>query len=118
MWAQLVAAAAGIWLIVAPAALASGSGATTLDRIVGPLAAATGLAAAWRATRILRWVNLPVGLTLVVAPWFLGLETAAVVVAVTAGVVLVAAAFLGGRTTGANGGGWRAVVAAGSAERH
>ena len=107
MWAQVVNAALGIWLMAAPAVLAYGDPAQTNDRILGPVAATFAIVAWWEATRPVRWVNLPIGLWLILAPWILGYaETAAVVNSVLVGIVLAACATVQGTVEGRYGGGW------------
>ena len=72
MWARILTAALGIWLMAAPAVLGYDRPASADDRIVGPLAAAFAIVAIWEVTRPLSWMNLLLGLWLIVAPWLLG----------------------------------------------
>lgn len=107
MAARLVAAAAGVWLMVSPAALRyvdTTAGAS--DRITGPVAAAISVIALWGVTRALRWVTLPIGLYLMVAPWLLGFPTDAALSDLAAGAVFVVTAFLRGHVEDRYGGGW------------
>lgn len=110
MWAQVINALLGIWLMAAPAVLGYGAAAATNDRIVGPIAASFAVIAWWQATRPTRWVNLPLGLWLLVAPFVLGYgATAPLVNSLAVGVVLAALAFVKGTVDTDFGGGWRAV---------
>lgn len=108
MWPQLAAFALGVWLTAAPDALGYSQPARENDHVVGPLAATVGLAAAFAATRPLRWLNLPLGLWQLVAPFFLGyagpVETFN---AVLVGAGLLALVPLRGATPAPLGGGWR-----------
>lgn len=110
MWAQVVNAALGIWLMAAPAVLGYAEPAMTNDRIVGPIAATFAIVAWWQATRPVRWVNLPIGLWLAIAPWVLGYDaSAAIVNSVVVGVVMAACAAVKGKVDKRYGGGWSAV---------
>ncbi len=78
MWARLLSAAAGIWLMTAPAVLRYSNPAQTNDRIIGPIVASISIIAIWQVTRAIRWLNLPLGAWLILAPALLGyLSTAA-----------------------------------------
>lgn len=109
MWARLVNAALGIWLMAAPAVLGYGEPASTNDRIVGPIAASVAIIAIWEIARGLRWINLAIGLWLVVAPWVLGYETTATINSTIAGLLMAAAAPTGGKLKQRIGGGWSAL---------
>jgi hypothetical protein len=50
MWAQLINALLGMWLMAAPAVLGYIGPARTNDRIIGPLAAGAALIAIWETT--------------------------------------------------------------------
>lgn len=109
MWAQVLNAALGIWLMAAPAVLEYGEPAMTNDRICGPVAATFAVIAWWEATRSVRWVNLPLGLWLVLAPWILGYsETSTVVNSVAVGLVMAACSTVRGTVEKRYGGGWSA----------
>lgn len=107
MAARLVAVAAGIWLMISPAALHYvETTAEASDRIAGPVAAAFSFVAIWGITRALRWATLPIGLYLVVAPWLLGFPTDATISNVAAGLVFIVTAFVRGDVGERYGGGW------------
>lgn len=72
MYAQLAAFLLGCWLTAAPETLGYPHPARGNDHIAGPVAATAALTAAFQVTRAVRWVNLPVGLWLLLAPWVLG----------------------------------------------
>jgi hypothetical protein len=106
MWAQVVSALLGVWLMAAPAALGYGDPARTNDRIVGPIVASLAVVAIWEVTRGLRWVNVVCAAWLLVAPWVLGEGTTAAVNSVAVGSLLLALAFVGGSRRQRFGGGW------------
>jgi hypothetical protein len=77
---------------------------------VGPIAASFAVIAWWQATRPTRWVNLPLGLWLLTAPWVLGYAaTAPTVNSMAVGALLAALSLVKGTVDARFGGGWRAV---------
>lgn len=109
MWARLVSAGLGVWLMAAPALLDYAGRARTIDRIAGPLAAAFAVIAVWEVVRGLRWVELALGLALVM-PWWAGTGDLAIsLLNVITGLLLMGLAPLGGAVAGRYGGGWRAL---------
>lgn len=114
MWAQIINALLGIWLMVAPAVLNFDGALRTNAHIVGPLAAACAIIAIWPATRSVRWVNVVLGVWMIVAafvfaPWpvlFHGLSV---------GVLLAGFACVPGTTPYRLGGGWAMLR---SSQRH
>jgi NAD(P)-dependent dehydrogenase (short-subunit alcohol dehydrogenase family) len=116
MAAQLVCAALGIWLMVAPGLLGYGGPPAASDYIVGPIVAAIGLVSTWEAMRELRWANLPFGVWLLIAPWVLGAPDAAILNDLAVGIALLAFAAAGGEVSGRYGGGWSSLWGAGRNE--
>lgn len=111
MWAQLVATALGVWLMVAPAVLGYARPASDSDRLVGPLIAAFSFVAASGVTRPLRWVNLPLGAWLLLAPWVLGgYSTAATINSLVVGVAVIGLALVKGTVKDRFGGGWSSLL--------
>lgn len=110
MWARLLNALLGIWLMAAPAVLNYGEPALTNDRIFGPIAASLATVAIWQATRPLRWLNLLVGIWLLLAPWVLSYaEAVAMINSSIVGILMVALALVKGKTDQEFGGGWSAL---------
>lgn len=107
MWPQLAAFILGVWLTAAPDALGYGGAPAANDHVVGPLAAMFALIAVFEVTRPLRWLNLPLGLWLVFAPWVLVHGTAELVNVTAVGIGLAGLASVRGRTGESFGGGWR-----------
>lgn len=110
MWWQRLAFVLGVWLMAAPSLLGLPKDHADVFHILGPMAAAIGFIAASEVTRGLRWLNVPVGVALVIAPFVLGFEVAGLVASVLTGIALVVLAFLGGRTTTSFDGGWRSLI--------
>ncbi len=106
MAAQLVAFLVGVGVTAAPGVFGYGLPARGVDHVVGPLAATVGMTAAFGATRSLRWLNVPLGAWLVVAPWVLGYGRTEAVVSTVAGLLLAGLAYVGGRAHSL-GGGWQ-----------
>jgi hypothetical protein len=108
---RLLAVAAGVWLMFAPAVIGYDGPAAANDRIFGPIGGSMAFVAIWEVLRPLRWGTLPVGLWLLVAPFALGYgDTGAVVSSLAAGAVMAGSAFLGGGTEQRFGGGWRSIL--------
>jgi hypothetical protein len=110
MWWQRLAFLLGLWLMAAPALLNLPDADADLLHVLGPIAAAIGFIAASEVTRGLRWLNLPVGLALVIAPFVFGFDLGGLLASALTGVALMILAFLGGRTRTSYGGGWRALL--------
>jgi hypothetical protein len=109
--ARIVAVAAGIWLMFAPAVLGYEGVAETNDRIFGPIGAAFAFVAIWEVLRPQRWVTLPVGIWLVAAPLVLGYDdTGAIISSIVAGLVMAGCAFLGGGVNASFAGGWGSIA--------
>ncbi len=109
MWAQVVNAGLGLWLLVAPAVLDYGLPAETNDRIIGPVIATFAVVAWWEATRPVRWWNLPLGGWLLVAPWILGYGTISTLNSLAVGGLVIGFASVRGTVEGRYGGGWSAL---------
>lgn len=90
MWAHVINAALGIWLMAAPSVFGyANSAAATNDRFAGPLIATFAIVAWWETTRpVGRW-NVVIGAWLVVAPFILGYaSTAATINGVVCGLAV------------------------------
>ncbi len=111
MWARVLGAALGAWLMAAPGAFGYGGTAGISDHVVGPIVVGSSVVAAWPVLRSLRWVGLPAGAWLLVAPWILGYYgTVAMENGSVVGLILVALALLGGEEGNRFGGGWRSLL--------
>jgi hypothetical protein len=108
-WAGVAATALGLWLMAAPWALGYGAPASVVDRVVGPIAASVAWISVWQVTRLLRWLNLPLGAGLVLAPFGLGYPLVALLNSILVGVSVAALAFVPGPQRRRLGGGWAAV---------
>lgn len=116
MWAQIINAVLGVWLMAAPAVLGYGGAAGTNDRIVGPVAASVAVIAIWQVTRPVRWANLALGAWLLVAPWVFDYERIALVNSTIVGLLLMTFAAIRGKVESHRfGGGWPALWAPGDA---
>ena len=114
MWARIVTALLGIWMMAAPAVLGYGGAAATSDRIAGPLAASFAFVAIWDVVRALRWVDAPIGLWMIFAPLILGYGGPAAVNGVAVGVVVATLSLVPGKVEEEFGGGWRSLGGAGT----
>lgn len=110
MWAQIINAALGLWLMAAPAVLAYGPPAQTNDRIFGPVIATFAVVAWWEATHSVRLWNIPLGAWLLLAPWVLGYDaTVAVLNSLAVGLLVIAFSLVRGSVKKRYGGGWSAL---------
>ena len=110
MWAQVINAALGVWLMAAPSVLGYGAPARTNDQIVGPVITTFAVIAWWEATRPVRLWNLPLGVWLLLAPWVLGYgATGAIVNSLIVGALVIGLARVQGTVEGQFGGGWSAL---------
>jgi hypothetical protein len=110
MWAQILNAILGLWLMAAPDLLGYGGIAADNDHVVGPLAASVAVIAIWQVTRPVRWANLALGAWLLIAPWVLEYERSAQLNDTIVGLLLIAFAAIGGKVESHRfGGGWSAL---------
>lgn len=111
MWAQVINALLGLWLMVSPAIL--GFEDKTISNnahIVGPIITSFAVISWWEATRVVRLYNVPLGLWLLLAPWVLGYEpTTAILNDMVIGAAVAALSFVKGKVEGSYGGGWSAI---------
>lgn len=107
MWAQIINALLGVWLMVSPAFFNYHGSGRTNDLIVGPIAATFGIIAIWEVTRPVGKANILLGLWLVVAPWVLGYGSViALINHFIVGVAMIALAMTRVQIPGKFGGGW------------
>jgi len=108
MWAQLISTLVGIWLMAAPQVLGYAGSRAAADNhhVVGPLVATFAVIALWQVTRPLRWLNLLLGLWLIVSPIILSHPPVAMAHSVVGGAVVVAMSLIRGRLNKRYGGGW------------
>lgn len=92
--------------MAAPAILNYGGLASKNGRIVGPLAVSFAIIAIWEATRPARWVNLPLGAWLLLAPWLFDYSGTALANSLIVGILLIPLAFVEGEIKESFGGGW------------
>ncbi|AKD02009.1 SPW repeat protein [Pontibacter korlensis] len=113
MWAQIINAILGIWLMASSAILGYADSKTITDNehIIGPVIASFAIISWWEATRVVRLYNVPLGLWLLVAPWVLGFDnTTATINSMLVGAVVTGLSFVKGKIEETHGGGWIAVV--------
>lgn len=106
MFARILEAALGVWLIIAPAVLGHGPPAAHSDRIAGPLIASLAIIALWEVARPLRHLNLLFGFWLIAAPLVVGFGGVAAVDSIVVGVAVAALSRFEGRIESSFGGGW------------
>ncbi|OKL39808.1 SPW repeat protein [Pontibacter flavimaris] len=112
MWAHVLNALLGIWLMASAAILGYSDAKTITDNehIAGPIIASFAIISWWEATRVVRLYNVPVGLWLLLAPWVLGFDnTTATVNSMLVGALVTGLSFVKGKIKDVYGGGWSAV---------
>lgn len=110
MYAQVINALLGLWLMMSPAVLGFGNPAADNDRIIGPVIVTFAVVAWWEATRVVRLYNVPLAAWLLLAPWILGYEqTAPIVNDMAVGAVVLGLCFVKGKQEQNYGGGWKAI---------
>lgn len=107
----------GLWLIIAPAALGYGDPSATLDRIIGPIIVAIALIAMREATRKVQYLNIMLGLVLLILPWFLSATGIALVAQVVTAVLIVVFSWFAEKPRHTYGGGWKALGASDQPEQ-
>lgn len=70
-WNLIACVAAGAWLMAAPAALGLSGATAANDQLVGALVVTFAAIGFGEAARAARWVNVPLGIWLLIAPWVL-----------------------------------------------
>ncbi len=109
MWAQVINAILGIWLMAAPGVFGFDKPIDDNDHIIGPLIATFAVVAFWECTRVVRTYNIPLGAWLLLAPWVLGYEnTLATVNDMGVGLLVIAFSLVKGKIENRYGGGWSA----------
>lgn len=109
MWARIINAALGIWLMASPSVLGLGKSAKENSVVCGALAASFAIIAIWEVTRALRRLNSLIGIWLLIAPWFLGLAGEATVNSLGVGILMIVFSMFGGEVKENLGGGWSAL---------
>jgi hypothetical protein len=89
-WYLLVATGLGLWLMVSPAIFGTTGAAADSSHLVGALVVTFSVIAMGEPARAVRFVNVPLGLWIVVAPWvFAGAPLLATWNSVILGVALI-----------------------------
>lgn len=110
MWAQIINALLGLWLMASPAIFGLEGTLADNNHIVGPIITSFAVISWWEATRVVRLYNIPLGAWLLVAPWVLGNgDTATIVNEVAVGALVIGFALVQGKIEDNYGGGWAAI---------
>jgi hypothetical protein len=110
MWAQIVNAILGLWLMASPELLGFDNPVADNDHIVGPLISSFAIIAIWEATRVVRLYNVPLAIWLLIGPWLLGYEeTGASLNDMLVGLFVLILSFVKGKISQRFGGGWSAI---------
>jgi len=111
MWATAINAMIGIWLMASPAIVETFShDAANNNRIFGPLVVAFGVMALWEVLRSVRYVNVGVGIWILISTVLLGYSNLALVTNLLAAIAIIGLSFIRGKHDPMEfGGGWVAL---------
>jgi hypothetical protein len=110
VWAHLLTAVLGMWLTASPDIFGQPDPGRSNNHVAGPLVAALALIAAFEVTRPVRWLNVVLGVWLVLAPWVLGYGGwGDLLHSTVVGAAVAVLALVRGRVTDRFGGGWSAL---------
>jgi hypothetical protein len=103
MWNHVVVIVIGLWVMASPDVMGYNGPARTNHHIVGPLLVSFGMIALAESMRSTRWVNVGLGLWLVVAPFILSYHA---LHSSILGTAIVGLSLIEGTRTEKLGGGW------------
>jgi hypothetical protein len=106
---QIGAILLGLWLTLSPAVLGSLGAARNLAFIAGPLAVSVGVVALCEVTRSVRWLNLAIGVGLVLSARVVSQRPLVDVNNLISGLLLAGLATQRGQIRRRYGGGWSAL---------
>lgn len=110
MWAQIVSLSLGIWLLIAPDALAYGDPARSADRAIGPVVIVVSALAVRGVTRPMRHLNIVTGLALLIVPWLFAYGAiSAIANSALVGMAVLGLSLVRGRLGHTYAGGWSAL---------
>ncbi|AUD05876.1 SPW repeat domain-containing protein [Spirosoma pollinicola] len=110
MWAKLVSIGIGIGLMVLPAVWNLPKPVANHEHIVGPIIVSMAVISISESTRSVRYVNMLVGLWLLIAPWILHHQgTHLVLTEMSCGLLLIGLSLIRGTIKNRFGGGWRSL---------
>ena len=89
-WYLVAATGLGIWLMASPAVLGTVGSAADSSHLVGALIVTVSVIAMGEPARVVRFIDLPLGLWVIVAPWILGgASTVSLLNGLAVGILLV-----------------------------
>lgn len=109
MWPQLAVLLAGLWTMASPDILGYDAPARTIHHVIGPTVASIACVALWEIARGLRWVNVMLGVAMILAPVVQPFATPAAIASIASGAVVAIASLVRTPIAGRYGGGWRAL---------
>jgi len=111
MWARIISAVLGLWLMVSPALVTSFSDvASANNRIVGPLVVSFGIIGVWEVMRSVRYGNTLLGIWLLAASLMLGYAEVALLTNLLAALGIIGLSLVRGvHDPSKFGGGWRSL---------
>ena len=110
MWARLLTAVIGVTLMASPGPLGFSQPGRISMQVAGPLIVTCGIVAIWEITRGVRWVAVPIGGWLLLAPLVIAYPPVGIAISLGAGVGAIGLAFVRGKLKHSYGGGWRSLL--------
>ena len=109
MWAQVIAMILGLVVMIAPSVADFDTTASNNNYIIGPLVITIAMVAITDVARNLRWCNIPLGAWLILSPFIIGFDGAALWWNVLSGAAIVFLSCFRGSVKQRFGGGWRSL---------
>jgi len=107
MWARIINALAGLWVMIAPGWLDFHKTAANNNYITGPLVVTAAIVAMWEVNRGVRYFNVVAGGWLILSGLLFASGDMTIVIAnAVAGICILLCAFVKGKITKDYGGGW------------
>ncbi len=108
MWAALLSILAGLWLMVAPAYLDTGTAVSNSYHITGPLVITVAVISLWEFNRAVRYLNIIAGFWLCASIFVFGNESGEVIwSSLVCGLLLIVLPAVKRTSKGSYGGGWK-----------
>lgn len=109
IWNHLLIVFLGAWLMAAPDVMEYEGPERIVDHLVGPLVVSAAIIAMAEATRAVRWINVMLGIWLMLAPVLTGYEPLHIGArsALIGATIFILSIFFGGPNREQIGGGWR-----------
>lgn len=110
MWAQIINACIGLFLMVSPSFFTMSKVAADNNHTVGPLVITFAVIAIWEVNRNTRFFNILTGVWLVLSPFILGFGEDGMMLNIVSGIGVISLSLVKGKIDNKYGGGWRSLL--------